>query len=177
MEETLQVHPPACDRVTGWGGVHTHHLCRDPGPQLWGGRLSSHRPLAGSKAGRAPPSPAPSAQESGQQAASAGTWRPGWEAEPVPAIPWGGAAARKRARSCPRFLARPHPPAPSAGRERAALRPGLSATSLARPPCPPPTMRPPPPLLSPCWSSPPPGPGASLPGTPRVRRGPPRPWG
>ena len=56
MEETLQVHPPACDRVIG---VHTPSLlCWDPGPELGVAGLA---PLpVGFSAGRAPASPAPS---------------------------------------------------------------------------------------------------------------------
>ena len=36
MEETLQVHPPACDRVTGWEECTLHHSSAGTQARSWG---------------------------------------------------------------------------------------------------------------------------------------------
>lgn len=68
MEETLQVHPPACDRVTGWEECTLHHSLPGPRPAAGGSRHLSPT-LAPRQSGQGRPGPrlpgSPSAQESG----------------------------------------------------------------------------------------------------------------
>lgn len=182
MEETLQVHPPACDRVTGWRSAHSITL---PGP----------RPAASSRPFPYPPRQSgprqagprllgsPSAQESGLAGSISGDPEVRWEAEPSPKggfTPGGGAAARKRARSrpprgswrgrCNPTRARGREPSGAAPRPECHItRPAALPAAHHAAPC----RR----CSSPCWSSLPPGPGASSsPGTPEGK-GPPGPGG
>lgn len=151
MEETLQVHPPACDRVTGVQECTPITPLPGPRPAAGGSRpFPLPSPRASRVQGKGPPPPRlPLSRESWGLAGSiSGGPEVRWEAEPSPkgaSLPRGGAVLRKRARpGSARFLG-----AAAVTRLRArgvgagaALRPGPSATSLARPPCPPPTMRP-----------------------------------
>lgn len=164
------------------GGVHTPSLlCRDPGPQLGVAGLS---PLPSPRASRVQGRPgprlpgSPSVQESGLAGSISGGpgGQVGGGTQPQGGLlpsgaerrpPEAGALPAPRGSWRGRCNPTPRPRGAGAERRCAPARvphhsPGRPAR---RPPCGPRRR-----CSSPCWSSPPPGPGASPPGTPRVRR-------